>query len=1024
MMKRYILIVCWSLMATLPVMAQKSISGVVTNNGGAPLAGVSIAAGQQDATLSGPDGTFTVEVDAVPVTIVFNTPGFKQLELEFEKVQLGVIVVLEDAIDMEYVAYGKKPKDQVTGSIYSISGEDIVSNRSTNLMIALQGRLPGLRVIQNSGEPGRESFDAHIRGYDSPTSNGILYIVDGVERIPFGINPEEIERVTILKDAAATAMYGMRGSGGVLLIDTKKGFVGKSKINVSVDHAIQSPTRLPKFASAYDYTNMYNQRQANDTLYDDRQDIASGGSGIDHRETSFYSPHEIERYRLGDSTEFYPVRNVVDDFMKDFSQLTRVNVSFQGGSELMRFYTSVGYLHQGGLFETEPFDKYSYDAESKTDRVNFRTNMEMSLNETLDMWVNIGGYLEKNNRPRIGGGWGWDYVLAKLYETPNNAYNDLTPDGEVLVKRDKLDFRDTHSVYGYLNRTGAELETATKLGNTFGLRQKLDGITPGLSATAQLAFDVYSRSTQIRDRDYEAWEVASLSDVNGIDSIGYTKVPGTSNTTLSDGHNKFFLYMYNFRGSLDYRHTFGSKHHVTAMLMGERHMQQMQALQATNYMGLAGRAAYAYNNRYFAEANFSYQGSEQFAKGNRFGFFPSLSAGWLLSQEDFLKNSNILTYLKLRASVGQTGNSVFNYGADNQYLYLNTWNNNATENQLGNENISWETSTKYNVGVETEFLNALTFGADFFYHKNTDVILRDIDLIPNGMMGLGGASLPPLNIGETKNQGFELIVGYDKKFSKDFSLNVNGNVSFSKNEQTYMAELPYDNTYAYAYRKKGYPINYNWGYKTDGLFNSQAEIDDWYDQSNLGGVPIPGDIKYMDLTGDGKVDEKDKAPLSRGQAPELVFGLRVQAAYKWFDVNVFFNGAARRSVYLHGFGRWSNNDNFTDYMKEAWTPERAASGQEIVYPRLGKNSTNYIASDYWIEDGSYLRLRNVELGFTLPASLSSRINASTVRFYVNGLNLAVWDKLPNDDYDPETANSQNIDYPIVKAFNFGVNVKF
>jgi hypothetical protein len=279
-------------------------------------------------------------------------------------------------------------------------------------------------------------------------------------------------------------------------------------------------------------------------------------------------------------------------------------------------------------------------------------------------------------------------------------------------------------------------------------------------------------------------------------------------------------------------------------------------------------------------------------------------------------------------------------------------------------------------------------------------------------------------LGEVTNKGFEIVLGYNKQINSDLSVNLNGNISVNKNKRGYMAELPFDETYAYPLRNEGYPINYNWGYKTAGLFSSQAEIDGWANQSALGGVPIPGDIKYMDLTGDGIVNTKDQAPLGIGQAPELTGGLNMQVTYKWFDVSAFFTGAAQRNVYLDGFGWSSANDNFTESMKSSWSAEKVASGEEILYPRLGRESANYQRSDYWLKDGSFLRLRNVELGFTLPEKISKQIGSNSIRFYANGLNLLVWDKLPNDDFDPESANSSTTNYPILKAFNLGVNVNF
>lgn len=1009
---------------TLFANASSKITGRVTNTHGIPLSGVNVSKdGEINGTVTDQQGNFSFEIESLPVVLCFRNPGFSIEKREFQDEQTNKDIVLINDVESKNVAFGQLPKDQMTASFYSISGEELVTSGSTNLLLSLQGRLPGFSVMQIDGSPGNETFSTKIRGTNTPNSNTVLYIVDGVERDASQIDPYEVESVTVLKDAAATAMYGMRGSGGVLLINTKKGFVGKSKIDVSIVHALQAPTRLPKFVSAFDYAKMYNQGRANDTLFIDAQDIAGGGSGVDHRNTAFYTPDELERYQKGDMTEFYPSRNMTNDFIKDFSQFTKVNVNFQGGSEKVRYFTSVGYLNQEGLFESEVFDRYSYDSKLNTNRFNFRANLDVSLNENLKVWANVGGYMEKNNSPYIGNGLGLGDVMRKIFQTPNNAYNNLTPEGEVLVKRDKLTYRNTNSAYGDLNRTGSILETSTYVGNTFGVIHKLDFISKGLSTTAQFAFDAFSINDQIRSRTYEAWEVASLSDINGLDTLGFKLVPNTTNSALSDGQNKFFNYLLDTRISLDYQRTFGEAHNITGMLMVERFKQQQQDLLATNFLSLVGRVSYAFKNKYYTEINFAYQGNEQFVKGKRFGLFPSVSAGWLVSNENFLQNNNTLSYLKLRASAGQTGNSTFAYGSGNQYLYLTSWSAGGVENQIGNPDITWETYTEYNVGLDVELFNSLSLSTDYYYNNNTDIILTQLDFIPQGMLGLSGAVFPPVNAGKVINRGFEIAAGYNKQLSKKFEITFNGNVSFNKNELKSVKELPYDETYAYSYRREGYPIGYLWGYKTDGLFNSQNEIESWADQSALGGVPIPGDIKYLDLNGDDAINEKDMAPLGN-QNPGCIFGLNTRLKYKWFDLNIFLNGVSKRNVrYIGGIGRWSITDNFTDYMKESWTAEKAASGQQVGYPRLGNNSTNYIFSDYWIENGSYLRLRNLELGFTLPDNISNRIHASSVRLYFNGLNLFVWDKLPNNYLDPEAADYSNI-LPIMKAYNVGLSLKF
>ncbi|RED98356.1 SusC/RagA family TonB-linked outer membrane protein [Marinoscillum furvescens] len=911
------------------------------------------------------------------------------------------------------IGYGKIQKDLVSSSIYSISGEELLRTRATSFLMALQGRFPGVNILQIDGEPGKESFNSNIRGVDSQNNSSILFMIDGIERSPNAIDLNEIERVTVLKDGAATAVYGMRGAGGVILIDTKRGFSGKSKISISLDQSFQSPTMLPEFVSAYDYANMYNQRVANDTLYEDAQ------SPVDHSATDFYSAREIERYRLADSTMYYPVRDMVDEFMRDYSTLTRFNINFQGGGENMKYFTSVGILNQSGLFENDPFDLYSYDAESKTTRFNFRSNIDLALGEYLSGWVQIGGSLEKTNAPFIGAGQSWDFVLAKLYETPNNAHNDLTPDGEVLVKRDRLNFRNTNSVYGYLNRTGSLLETRTRLGNTFGLKRDLSPLVKGLSVSGQLAFDVNSYNALTRSRSYEAFEVRTLTASDMSDSLAFVGVTGTSNSTLTDGVSRNYSYSYTFQGRVDYTRTFESKHQINSMLLAEQQRTQSQILLPSNYATLSGRLNYALDNKYLAEVSFAYQGTEQYAKNNRFGFFPAISLGWIASNESFL-NVDAIDYLKVKASVGAVGNNAYGYGSANSYLFLTTWNANGTENQIGNPRYQWETFVKYNIGLEAQLVDDFFVAFDAFYHDNKDIVIGSIDEIPTGFLGVTAGALPPGNIGLQTNQGFEIAAGYTKSFANDLSLNITGNISHARNERVDVGELPLDNSYAFAYRREGYALGTHFGYKTDGLFNTQAEIDNWADQSALGGTPIPGDIKYVDLNDDNLIDERDIAPLGNGNVAETTFGLNLNTSFKGFDLSVFFTGALNRNVYLQGFGRWSNRDNFTTHMKDAWTEDN----QNASFPRLGNRGTNFIKSDYWIEDGSFIRMKNIEMGYTLPSRLTDKINASSIRVYVNGLNLLTFHNLPNDDFDPETANSSNIGYPIIKAINTGINMKF
>lgn len=1018
---KYIVMVYCFLLASVYAQAQKTISGTVKLVDGTPVSSVNVVVETGDAfTITDPEGGFSIKIKDLPVTLVFEKDGFQPFIGVYTSESNSIVVVLEKEKEMEHVPYGQLPANQVSASVYTISGEELVESRAKHLLAALQGRMPGLAITQSHGSPGGEAFSSFIRGKDSPNPEGnkILYLVDGVEMDPFDIDFNEIESVSIFKDAAGVAMYGMRGSAGVILVTTKKGFVGKTKINVSLDQSLQSPTRFPEFVSAYDYAQMYNERLANDTM----QGIGSG--------TDFYTQREMERYRLADSTEYYPVRDMVGDFIKPISPQTTVNVNFRGGTQTMKYFTSVSYVNEGSLFNIEPFEEYSYDANARRNRINFRTNIDLQLNKTLHAWANIGGYLEKVNRPYLTSGDFWPILFSKLYETPNNAYNNLTPDDEVLINESKLTYYKKSSVYGLLNRTGSSNHTTTRQINMFGAEQRLDNLVKGLSATAQLSFYVNSTGKHTRSRSYKAYQLNTLTGSQNQDSLGYSPVSQTNNSTLKNGLQKSFYYMYNFRGGLNYSRSFGDKHTLNGMVMAERHMQQRQLLLPTNFIGSGGRLAYGYSGKYFLEGTFAYHGSEQFSKDNRFGFFPAISGAWVISEESFLKENLVINYLKLRASHGKTGNTAKEYNGKGQYLYLDTWKSNATQVQLGNENIQWETSAKTNLGLEAKLYNSLYFEMDMFYNNNTDIIVSNQHVVPLSFMGISNKDLlPPVNLGQTINRGLELVIGYEKQVSKDLSFDFNAMFSYAKNEIIDVLEQVYDTGgYKYKHRKKGYSIDYRWGYVTDGLFGSQEEIDAWADQSALNpkGNPIPGDIKYVDVTGDGLVNEKDLSPLGRGATPEIIFGINASVRYKWLDLKVFVNGVANRSIYYRGIGKWSDGDNFTEFMKTAWKPGDATSGDEFIYPRLSNTNTNYPSStiDYWMFNGSYIRIRNIELGVTLPANLLQKVGIGEMRFYVNGYNQFTFDKLPNKDFDPETVNSATVHYPIYKSWNFGVNLKF
>jgi TonB-linked SusC/RagA family outer membrane protein len=1005
---------------------QLPVKGVVVDDQNKPLAGVTVQVkGTTLGTTTDKDGEYSISVADGKAVLVFSFIGFKSQEITVGDRQT-IDVTMESSVtelaETVVVAYGTQKKESVVAAISTIKAIGILQQTpASNIGIALAGRLPGLTVLQRSGAPGAEQMEFYIRGRSTTNEQRPLLMVDGVEREFSALDPHEIETISILKDASATAVYGVRGANGVIMVTTRRGAAGKPVIDVTMERSWQSPTRLPEMVSAYDYALLRNQVAAQNGAQPE------------------YSDYALERYRLGDKPELYPVRNFVDEFTKKNFPMNRVNVNVGGGTEKMRYFTTVGYLYQEGLFPTQKFTEYNYDPESKASRANFRSNFDIDVNSSLKMWLNVSGYMQKKNDPVVVPNnpsyyddlAAYSVLLANIISIPNNSFNDLTPTGEVLSSH--LRGGNANNVpYGMLNRTGFKNTMISQITTTLGVEQKLDFITKGLSIKAVVSYDATSLNQQIRQRTFKVYE--AIRDLTSPDSLRYDVLGAATNSPLSDLQRQQFNNLYNLDASINYIRTFGL-HDVTGMILFNRYQKNINIDLPYNYIGLVGRITYAYNRKYLAEMNFGYNGSEQFAPGKQFGFFPSFSLGWIVSEEGFMKDIQWLDFLKLRASYGKVGND--RMGAA-RFLYIENWAvggsgwsglpSGTVEGSIANNNISWEVNNKYNVGVETRFLKGFNLDLDLFYEVRNNILIRNAGTIPTGIFGTGAVGgngtvkLPPINSGKVENRGFEASLGYQKTFGTNFSVGFAANTAFNRNKVLYMSEVTLPESYAVRFRSTGYRLGQPFGYETAGFFNTQDEIDNWYDQTPLGAAPQLGDLKYVDKNSDGKIDEKDMVPIGDPDVPEWTYGGALTLKYKWFDLSMMFQGAAARSYYLNGIGIWETN-NFNEWHKEAWSAERYANGEKITYPRLdpGSNASKQF-SDFWLSDGSYIRLKNVEIGFTVPEKISEKIGSSRIRFYANGFNLLTFDRYPVKYFDPEQNN--NLIYPLFKAVNIGLNVSF
>lgn len=1007
------LMFCFASLLCVNSLAQSTVTGrIIDSADSSPIIGATIeVAGTGVMVNTDERGAFSIQaklndvltisyVGYNPSSVTVNGPGPLVIRIAASSGELSDVVV---------VGYGRQKKVSVVAAISSISAAGLRQTPASNIGIALAGRLPGLSVLQRSGVPGGEQMDFYIRGRSTINGQQPLILVDGVPRDFMALDPREVETISILKDASATAVYGVRGANGVILITTRRGHVGKPIIDVTVEESRQAPTRLPKMTNSYDYALLRNQVETQ-----------NGRPAI-------YDDVTLEHYRTGDFQELYPTRDFVKEFMRSSFPMRRVNVNVSGGSDKMRYFTTVGYLFQEGIFKTEKFSEYDYDPASKANRVNFRSNFDIDINSSLKMFLNVSGYMQKKNDPVVvpnNGSYlndvmGYSTVIASLVQTPSNYHNDLTPDGEVLST--PLKGGNINNVpYGMLNRSGFRNTMTNQVTASLGVEQGLEFLTEGLSARVIASYDATAINQQVRQRSYQLYE--AKQDPSDPSKVIYEPTGTNNNSTLVDGQSQSQWNLLNIDASLNYARSFNA-HSVTGLILFNRYQRTVNIQLPFNYVGLVGRATYDYKNKYLAEVNFGYNGSEQFAPGHKMGFFPSFSAGWVASSEKFVADAlPWLSFAKIRASYGQVGNDDMN-GA--RFAFLTLWNG-SYEAQIGNNELGWEKANKYNIGLETKLFSNFTLEADFFYEKRNNILISATGLVPTGLFGTGGVFnsgiIPKINAGEIDNRGFEIVAGYQRRLSQDLRIDVRLNGAFNRNKILYMSEVLLPEEYTYRLRSTGFRLGQPFGYATAGFFNSEKDIEDWYDQSGIGAVPKVGDLKYRDTNGDGIITEADMIPIGNPEVPEWTFGGAFSLNFKNLDFSMMWQGVANRSYLLVG-QRIFETTNFNEWHKEAWSQERYDAGLPITYPRLDPGSgASKHTSDFWYADGSYIRLRNAEIGYTVPQSWSGKIGANSIRIYANGLNLLTFDRYPVKYQDPEQNNEMM--YPVFKAYNFGLNVTF
>jgi len=1030
---------------TMIAQNNKAITGKVIDDKGEPLTGVSIVEkGTQNGIITDINGHYFISVTDNNSILVFSYIGFQGIEQKVNnRKEINVQLTENQNVldEVVVIAFGVQKKESITGAISSISTYDLKKSSSNSLGNALAGRISGLISTQSiGGQPGKDDATLYLRGIGTTNTNTPLIMIDGVPRDNIRtVDPNEVASISVLKDAAATAVFGVRGANGAILITTKRGKEGKPEFSITAEQSFSSFTYEPDRLTSVEYLNIRNE-----TLHND------GSSAL-------FSPELIEKYRNPTAgldpndpdyaykamlrNYMYPNHDYYREIIRDYSPQTRVNANISGGANKLSYFMNTGYIHQGGNLKTEKKSFLGYDPSSKMDRWSFRGNLDYQISGSLKAYLNIGTYIEKVNMPNPdtypNGDQAWmmrDIIYQAVTILPISPGPTTLPGMGVeehgIVYPTYLD----RSAFEVINRQGYLNETRSNLNSTFGLDLDLSKmVTEGLSIKGMISYDNLSRTTLKAYKKEKLYSVVLDTD---NDTFSYTVV-NPNEQLLSVSRNSNSNYYINMQGSVNYNKTF-NRHDVGVMFLVQRDNWEKDGADLPyNLLGLVGRATYSYDSRYFAEINMGYNGTEQFAPSKRYGFFPAGSIGWVITNEKFMKDNRILDLLKLRTSFGRVGNDKMGSA---RFLYIDKLymgggalsslglGQGINQGLRGNYNLTWETADKMNYGIDFQLFKDLRGSFDYFTEKRTQILLQR-QSIP-AFQGVELGNIPKANMGKVDNKGYEIELIYNKQVSSDLSFSIKTNFSYAKNKVIFLDEPIRDETYAYRYRTTGFSVGQQWGYKIDrnsngGYWISQEEIDNSPVKYSFG-TPRPGDFKYMDVNGDNVIDEKDQVPIGYSStAPRISYGVNLSVNYKGFDLNIFFQGVGKYSSFWSEQNVYENikQGTYYGYHKNAWTLERWQNEDKITYPALSTGrTTNHIANDFFIQDRSFIRLKNVELGYTLPKGMLKAAGVQNLRLYVSGQNLVTWDNLAMSHLDPE--KNDPIGYPITKMMSFGVNVTF
>ena len=1020
---------------------KRKISGRVTDIKGEPLIGVNVTVdGDANGTITNMDGLYEIFVTKKSVVLKFTYIGFKTSEIRTNASTNIYDVTLEEQVneleETVIVGYGTQRKISNIGAQSSMKMEDI-KTPSASLTTTLAGRLAGVVAVQRTGEPGKDAADIWIRGISTPNTSSPLVLVDGVERSFNDIDPEDIESLTTLKDASATAVYGVRGANGVILIKTKPGKVGKPTVSADYYESFTRFTKMVDLADGITYMNAANEAMRNDGI------------------ATKYTEDQIRNTIAGKDPYLYPNVDWLKEIFNDWGHNRRVNVNVRGGSEKVAYYASVSYFNETGMTVTDK-NINTYDSKMKYSRYNFTTNLNIDVTPTTKVEIGAQGYLGEGNYPAISSA---DLYNAAMSISPVEYPKMFFVNGEAFVPGTSTN-NNFNNPYSQATRRGYDNLTKNQIYSNLRVTQDLDMLTKGLKLTAMYAFDVYNEIHVHQDRAESTYNFLDTSvpyDMNGQPILQriYEGSNVLSYKQETSGNKKTYL-----EASLNYDRTFNDDHRVSALFLFNQQSKLLYPKgtleDAIPYrmMGIAGRATYSWKDRYFAEFNIGYNGAENFSPKHRFGTFPAFGVGWVVSNEKFWQPlSKAVSFLKIRYTDGKVGNSEV---SDRRFMYLDQMKENGDYGYkfgpngtkwAGYETVNmavdliWEESRKQDLGIDLKLFNDdLSIVFDLFKERRENILLKREHSMPS-FLGYN-TSAPYGNIGIIENKGFDGTIEYNKRINKDWVIALRGNVTFNK-DKWIQGELP-EQKYEWM-NQYGRNINGAKGYVAEGLF-TQAEIDDmarWESLSaaNKAITPKPfasqfgtvkaGDIKYKDLNNDGQIDAYDQTYISRGDVPTTVYGFGFTVGWKDLSVGMMFQGVAGAERVLNGssinpFNGGGGSGNLYSNIDDRWTEENP--DQNAFYPRLSYGSettssiNNFQKSTWWVRNMNFLRLKTLQLSYNLPKPWVNKVHLKNAAVYVMGTNLFTLSRFKL--WDPELNTDNGASYPNTTSYSVGINFTF